>query len=390
MTICGPKGVNTLMLKLRLHLAILAASGHLFSSSTCTYAAEASRAKQVFRSASQSVVKVQTRTLQGSGVILESTGNDSYVVTNAHVVKGGIDSTVLVGGRSYPARTVAEDEQLDLAVIKISGERLKGVRAVRGSEPQVAVGDPVFAIGSPIGLSNTLSEGIVSGLRLRNGTSLIQTSAAISKGSSGGGLFDAQGRLVGITTFKLANGENLNFAVNTKHLAELFNSTQHDATSTSDSDKEFARSKLTELHPDWPSVVASPEFRAWKANLPKAEKDRLDGSWDWRYIASKISEFKRGSSSNEATLLLVCDALDPSSKQRHELQMNVSHARKTINGKPATITDTQLRVDEENPKFPGESFTTMISRVSGFMTYTSTKYGVLLEGTCKVAADRRF
>jgi tetratricopeptide (TPR) repeat protein len=77
----------------------------------------------------------------------------------------------------------------------------------------VSVGERVYAIGSPGGLEVTLSEGLVSGLRDFENVSVIQTSAAISHGSSGGGLFDSEGRLVGITTFFLKGGQNLNFAL---------------------------------------------------------------------------------------------------------------------------------------------------------------------------------
>ena len=71
----------------------------------------------------------------------------------------------------------------------------------------------MYAIGSPSGLRNTLSEGIVSGLREIKGIQHIQTTTPISPGSSGGGLFDAEGKLIGITTFRIGDNGNLNFAV---------------------------------------------------------------------------------------------------------------------------------------------------------------------------------
>ena len=71
----------------------------------------------------------------------------------------------------------------------------------------------MYSIGSPQGLTNTLSEGIISGLRSDGLAQFIQTSAAISEGSSGGGLLDSQGRLIGITTFSIEDSEGLNFAV---------------------------------------------------------------------------------------------------------------------------------------------------------------------------------
>ncbi len=75
------------------------------------------------------------------------------------------------------------------------------------------VGETVIAIGAPSGFSNTLSTGIVSQLRVLDGQKLVQTTAAISGGSSGGGLFDDKGNLIGITTFKIRDAESLNFAI---------------------------------------------------------------------------------------------------------------------------------------------------------------------------------
>jgi len=78
------------------------------------------------------------------------------------------------------------------------------------------VGERVFTLGSPLQLEGTLSEGVVSGLRTEDGTALVQTTAAISPGSSGGGLFDSGAKLIGITTFTLRNGQALNFAILTR------------------------------------------------------------------------------------------------------------------------------------------------------------------------------
>jgi S1-C subfamily serine protease len=92
---------------------------------------------------------------------------------------------------------------------------------VIGSTKTLKVGAKVYAIGAPKGLELTLSDGIVSSLREVDGGQYIQTTAAISPGSSGGGLFDENGALVGLTTFYLAEGQNLNFAVPVEWVKEL-------------------------------------------------------------------------------------------------------------------------------------------------------------------------
>jgi S1-C subfamily serine protease len=93
-----------------------------------------------------------------------------------------------------------------------SDEKLTPIASVRQIEGLV-VGERVYTIGNPSGLTKTLGEGLISGLRRRNGIAYVQTTAPISAGSSGGALVDSQGSLIGITTFLLKDSQNLNFAI---------------------------------------------------------------------------------------------------------------------------------------------------------------------------------
>lgn len=152
------------------------------------------------------------------------------VVTNFHVIRGAVEGSVrYVDGTMGSVSSVeAEDESLDLAVLSVEATAKKPGFAfpinldVSASGPANAppapstlrVGAKVFAIGSPLGLTNTLSEGLVSGFRPRpGGTEWVQTTAPVSPGSSGGPLLDSTGAVVGITTALLEAGQNLNFAV---------------------------------------------------------------------------------------------------------------------------------------------------------------------------------
>ena len=165
----------------------------------------------IFKKASQAVVTIKTPEAFGSGVLVDQAG---VIVTNLHVVQGQERATVtLPNGDAYDDVGVVEfDTRKDLVLLKIKGFKLP--TAELGDSDLVAVGDKVYAIGAPKGLELTLSEGLVSGLRdTGDGYRVVQTSAAISSGSSGGGLFDDQGRLVGITSFKFRDGESLNFAL---------------------------------------------------------------------------------------------------------------------------------------------------------------------------------
>jgi hypothetical protein len=154
----------------------------------------------------------------GSGVLIAPRD----VVTNCHVVGEAARLSIKQGDVLRSARLRYQDSARDLCQIVLDDAFPSGkpVSAMVASE-KIEVGQPVFAIGSPMGLEHTISRGIVSGLRgQKNAAKLIQTDAAISKGSSGGGLFDVEGRLVGIVTFGIAEG-NLNFAIPTDWIVEL-------------------------------------------------------------------------------------------------------------------------------------------------------------------------
>lgn len=142
-------------------------------------------------------ISVSTRSL-GSGVIVDA---DGYVLTNYHVIKNAQDIyAVLQDGRVVAAKVIGSDEESDLAVLHIDGINMP---TLLPAEQTPAVGDVVLAIGSPFGLGNTVTMGIVSALRQWNpasGEDFIQTDAAINAGNSGGALVNTAGQLVGINS----------------------------------------------------------------------------------------------------------------------------------------------------------------------------------------------
>jgi len=147
---------------------------------------------------------------QGSGVIIDDSG---HIVTNNHVVSGaqGKVSVTLTDGRILQATVVGTDPTTDLAVIKLDDAPSGLVPAAIGDSAAVVVGEPVMAVGNPLGLANTVTTGIVSAVdrpvstQGENGgegtvTNAIQVDAAVNPGNSGGPLFDAQGRVIGINS----------------------------------------------------------------------------------------------------------------------------------------------------------------------------------------------
>ncbi len=176
--------------------------------------------QELFRHVSPSVFAVDILdlhdTLVGRGSAVAVASN--RVVTNRHVLDAGFVYKVRQGGESWRASVIWVDADHDLAVLKADG--LNAPSVPLRLLPAITVGERVYAIGTPEGLEQSLSEGIVSGLRDYEDGTVIQTSAPISPGSSGGGLFDIQGRLVGITTFGLVEGQNLNFALPSQWVQE--------------------------------------------------------------------------------------------------------------------------------------------------------------------------
>ena len=168
--------------------------------------------EQIFSRASRSVVMVYAADTshkivgRGSGVFVEK----GLFVTNCHVIARG--KIFLIGHRQerLPARLMAYDADQDLCALEVQGLDVAAARI--GDANAVRVGQRVYAVGAPEGFELTFSEGLVSGLRDTAGGRYIQTTAPISEGSSGGGLFDSEGRLIGITAFIFSAGQNLNFA----------------------------------------------------------------------------------------------------------------------------------------------------------------------------------
>ncbi len=180
----------------------------------------------VFERVSPAVVSIQSmkinktkaqrrfETIVGSGVLIE---RDGQVLTNAHVVDGAASLTVtLDSGTKAAARILGLDSLLDLALIRVEAPSPLPVARL-GDSSTLRVGDEVAAIGNPIGLEQTMTRGIVSGLnRLLPGLAeqpLIQTDAPINPGNSGGPLVDRCGNVIGINTFISEEAQSIGFSI---------------------------------------------------------------------------------------------------------------------------------------------------------------------------------
>jgi len=176
-----------------------------------------------------SVVSIGTDISQGSGFIIQEQG---YVVTNAHVLSGSSFTKVLTYDSSSwkDADIIGYNGEMDIAVLKISGtyDALEF-----GDSDNVQIGEKTIAIGNPLGLSFSVTEGIVSQINRQgpNGQPIyIQIDTPLNSGNSGGPLINKQGQVIGINNFKVKGGENLGFALESNTAVETINDILYQAS----------------------------------------------------------------------------------------------------------------------------------------------------------------
>ncbi len=186
-----------------------------------------SSTEDLFRKAAPAVVRIVAKRKNplesgfGSGFFIDSDGS---LVTNYHVIEGSEEAYVqLDNGMRLPIEgALATDPQGDIALLKVTGSGFSCLSIHKGDMPEV--GAKIYTIGNPAGLTNTLSEGLISGYRKVSDFTLLQTTAAISPGSSGGPLLTTKGEVIGVMSYSFAKGQNLNFAVPIERVNKLLRS----------------------------------------------------------------------------------------------------------------------------------------------------------------------
>jgi len=169
----------------------------------------------------KSVVTIKTDVSQGTGFLIDNRG---YVITNAHVLSGG--TTLLVQNyeqTNFETQFIGYNAEFDIALLKISGDFEK---LNLGNSNEIQIGEKVIAIGNPLGLQFSVSEGIISAVHrvgANNVDAYIQTDAALNPGNSGGPLINKQGEVIGINNFKISGGESLGFALESNYIKEVVN-----------------------------------------------------------------------------------------------------------------------------------------------------------------------
>jgi tetratricopeptide (TPR) repeat protein len=225
---------------------------------------EAKTPTEVFKQASKSILVIKTYDANGkllssgSGVALDKVGD---VVTNFHVIERSVKVIVIYDNREYPASPKYVDRIRDICSLSVPG--LKAFPASPGKTSEIEIGSTVYAIGFPMAVGLTFSNGMVSCLKETSGGHYIQFTAPISPGSSGGGLFDEEARLIGIPTYFVAQGQLLNFALPVEWVYDLpkRHVAQSAAGQDSNSDDDFRK-----------QMVALEESEDWLAQIKLCER----------------------------------------------------------------------------------------------------------------------
>jgi S1-C subfamily serine protease len=251
--------------------------------------------EEIVGEAEPAVALIETSAGRGTGFFI---GPD-MVLTNVHVVAGQAGVTVkLNNGVALGARVERQLPDVDIALVRTNAPHPHRAALEMGSAAGVRAGQEVIAIGSPLGLQNTVTRGIVSAVRNADGVVLIQTDAAINPGNSGGPLLDRNGRVIGITTLRMGGvAQSLGFAVAINHAQALI-SGRADAVVSSPSRSGGMPSIALPSESDSQRNAGETEYERQMQALARAA-DQLDGSWKNFQKNCSLNSFSTGDAQRE-------------------------------------------------------------------------------------------
>jgi S1-C subfamily serine protease len=170
----------------------------------------------------KSVVTIRTDVSQGSGFFI---ANNGYIITNAHVMEGAKAATIITyDGKSHKVQKIGENTGMDITLLKIENENYSPLELADSDE--IKQGERVIAIGNPLGLSFSVTQGIISNVHQKGENGLnayVQIDAALNSGNSGGPLINIDGEVIGINNFKISGAESLGFALESNYIKTTVN-----------------------------------------------------------------------------------------------------------------------------------------------------------------------
>ncbi len=241
---------------------------------------------------------------EGSGFIVSK---DGRIVTNYHVIKNGTSALIKFPNSDFyfPVDGVlASDKNRDVAIIQLGG-RIEGrggdFRTLTlGDSDRLQVGEEVVAIGNPLSLESTVSNGIVSAVRTLEEGTFLQVTAPISPGSSGGPLFNMQGEVVGITTLHAKDGENLNFAIPINDIKSLLKGTPSKVSALPNEPETETGTAADSADSAGPSLA---DTLQWMASSSAEGIQYWEGQSDGSWFSDSFSIFP-GSSCDDFRILV--------------------------------------------------------------------------------------
>jgi hypothetical protein len=268
-------------------------------------AVSAKTPQDVFLIASKSVLTVLGEPASlGSGVIVGS----ARVITNCHVIEDAKSIAVRLQGVRFPASLIAADWERDLCLLE--ADQLPRTAATLG-EKTPRVGDRVYTVGNPRGLELSLGEGLISGIREEGPLHRLQTTAPISKGSSGGGLFDEDGMLIGITTFYVKDGQVLNFAMPVHYVQSLLQRARMNPVQVLETRPPRGQRQI-DLESDLDLLVAKKDWHGLAAFASRNSELHPRELWPW--IVLSVAQQSLGDYDASLVAALRAIRVDPKSK----------------------------------------------------------------------------
>jgi S1-C subfamily serine protease len=175
----------------------------------------------IFRQAQHQVVALDLLNEQGQ-VLSSNTAlliDNNKAATQCDLLSGATSLRVTQGSTTFSVKLDKKDGARNLCLLSVPGASFSNVNFIQDKEP--VIGSKIYAISNALGLGLSISEGVVAGIREFRGESYIQFTAAIAPGSAGGGLFDADGKLIGLINYRQMDGQNVNFAVPARWLTQI-------------------------------------------------------------------------------------------------------------------------------------------------------------------------